>query len=138
MHGLLQYWSRQALQQGDEQPSAGTLLVNLAGAVLFAALFLADQRAAGARVERRTQVKSCMRTLVLAACGLRQYLVLRLTARSATCRRGIACSQAAWHVWGQREHMLPHCIIFGHFSGDTLPLGCTCVWRTSSVNTLQW
>lgn len=45
----------QALQLGDEAPDMSTVLINLAGTVLFAALFVADQRAAGARVERRTQ-----------------------------------------------------------------------------------
>lgn len=94
-------WSRQALQQGDEQPSAGTLLVNLAGAVLFAALFLADQRAAGARVQRRTQVWRRLCGLVLAACGLRRHL-----SRPARCGCSwgapevAACmpNLAAWHA----------------------------------------
>ena len=47
------------MQSGEAQPDASTLLnptLNCAGMALFATLFLADQRAASARVERRTQV----------------------------------------------------------------------------------
>ena len=48
---------RQVLQFGEARPDATTLAVNLIGAVVFGALFYVDQRAAGARVERRTQVR---------------------------------------------------------------------------------
>ena len=44
------------MQSGEAQPDASTFLVNCAGTALFASLFVADQRAASARVERRTQV----------------------------------------------------------------------------------
>ncbi len=48
--------AEQVVQSGEAQPDASTLLVNCAGTALFASLFVADQRAASARVERRTQV----------------------------------------------------------------------------------
>ena len=50
----------QAVQLSDEPPDSSTVLINLAGTVLFAALNVADQRAAGARVERRTQASRAL------------------------------------------------------------------------------
>ena len=55
----------QVVQSGEAQPDASTLLVNFAGTALFAALFVADQRAASARVERRTQVRPRDRALLV-------------------------------------------------------------------------
>ena len=73
------------------KPSASTLLVNLAGAVLFAALFLSDQRAAGARVERRTQVRCRICAPVLDEALLQRWFLRVSMLQVLRGRCGAAC-----------------------------------------------